>query len=51
MKIFCLVDYGPPPRANMGFPEMYGMNYGPDGDYSSAPWRSPYDTPGHPPLP
>jgi hypothetical protein len=36
----CPVDYGPygpPPRVDMGFPEMYGMNYGPNEDYSGAP--------------
>ncbi|KAF3324189.1 protein FLX-like 3 [Carex littledalei] len=46
-------DYGAygPPRMEMGISEMYGMNYGPDGDYGGGPRPSPYDPPGRLPLP
>lgn len=50
---FSFADYGAygPPRMDMGVSEMYGTNYGPDGDYGGGPRRSPYDPPGRLPLP
>ncbi|KAJ4812730.1 FLX-like protein [Rhynchospora pubera] len=41
-------DYGPygPPRVEMGFPEMFGMNYGPDGGYGTRHRPSPHNPPG-----
>ncbi|KAJ3705808.1 hypothetical protein LUZ61_009513 [Rhynchospora tenuis] len=46
-------NYGPygAPRVEMGFPEMYGTNYGPDGGYGTRRWSSPHNPPGRLPLP